>query len=154
MTQAEIITLNSDPEIPRANNQVTASGWGDTNPQENVREPSMKLQFANLRVVPNNQCGSIEGTYGSYSVSYHGYIEEDMMCAKSRKRDSCQGDSGGPLIHRGSGKQVGITSWGVGCNSKHFPGVYARVSSAYRWIRRQVCSRSMYPPASMKCEPW
>lgn len=152
MTPAKVIELNQDPEVPRAGSRVTVVGWGDINPLANVRQQSEKLQFANLRMVGNQQCGAITGYYGSYSISYNGFIEEDMMCAKSRKRDSCQGDSGGPLTHLG--KQVGITSWGVGCNNKNFPGVYARISSAYPWIRRQMCSRSMYPPASFKCEPW
>lgn len=152
MTMAKVVTLNDDPDIPRGGSQVTVVGWGDKNPLDNVREQSEKLQFAYLRIVSNRQCGSITGSYGAYSVSYQGHIEEDMMCAKSRKRDSCQGDSGGPLTHRG--KQVGITSWGVGCQNKDFPGVYARVSSAYGWIRRQICARSMYPPASFECEPW
>ncbi|KAL7535100.1 hypothetical protein ACHAXR_006269 [Thalassiosira sp. AJA248-18] len=152
MTKSKIIELNSDPNIPRGNSLVSVMGWGDTHADENIRIPSDKLQVANLRIVSNSQCNAITGRYGEYSVSYHGFIQDSMMCAKNRKRDSCQGDSGGPLTRRGV--QVGITSWGVGCNSKSFPGVYARVSSAYGWIRRVMCSRSMYPDAKFKCERW
>lgn len=90
--------------------------------------------------------------YHKSSVSYSGYIHDDMMCARNRKRDSCQGDSGGPLTHRG--KLVGITSWGVGCRHKSFPGVYARVSAAHDWIRKYVCARSLDPDPSLDCEPW
>lgn len=31
--------------------------------------------------------------------------------------DSCQGDSGGPLVKNGTSIQVGVTSWGINCNS-------------------------------------
>ena len=68
---------------------------------------------------------------------------------------SCaQGDSGGPLVVKGSGNndlQVGVVSWGIGCASRDFPGVYARVSSAYNWIRKEVCANSRDPPDSFDC---
>eukprot|EP00581_Thalassiosira_minuscula_P010107 CAMPEP_0183706874 /NCGR_PEP_ID=MMETSP0737-20130205/3594_1 /TAXON_ID=385413 /ORGANISM="Thalassiosira miniscula, Strain CCMP1093" /LENGTH=401 /DNA_ID=CAMNT_0025934403 /DNA_START=26 /DNA_END=1231 /DNA_ORIENTATION=- len=152
MSDAKVVELNRNPNVPKPGSLVVVMGWGDTAADLTVREPADWLQTANLRVVSNEQCGSITGTYGSYSVSYKGYIQDNMMCAKSRNRDSCQGDSGGALAYRG--RQVGITSWGVGCNNRRFPGVYARVSSAYAWIRRNICSRSMYPDQRLNCEPW
>mmetsp|Transcript_29458 Transcript_29458/g.62538 ORF Transcript_29458/g.62538 Transcript_29458/m.62538 type:complete len:357 (-) Transcript_29458:232-1302(-) len=152
MTRAKVIKLNRDNSVPRAGSQVKVSGWGDTNPDETVRQQSDTLQVATLRMVSNNQCNAITGTYGSYSVSYQGYIEEDMMCARNRRRDSCQGDSGGPMVHQG--RLVGVTSWGVGCNNRSFPGVYARVSSGYSWIQKKICEKSMYPDPSFQCEKW
>ena len=62
---------------------------------------------------------------------------------------------GGPLVIRGKDSngaddiQVGLVSWGVGCASKHFPGVYARISEAYDWIQDEVCSKSQDPPANL-----
>ena len=54
--------------------------------------------------------------------------------------NSCQGDSGGPIILAdGTDTQVGIVSWGVGCADPIYPGVYARISSQYSWIRSYVC---------------
>lgn len=64
-----------------------------------------------------------------------------------------QGDSGGPLSVTNGGVdiQVGVVSWGIGCGTEDFPGVYSRVSSAYPWIRSVVCDNSKNPPASFNC---
>jgi hypothetical protein len=66
------------------------------------------------------------------------------------------GDSGGPLILKGDSDdksddvQVGLTSWGWDCGQQ--PGVYARVSEGYEWIRDQVCRISDNPPERFNCE--
>ena len=76
------------------------------------------------------------------------------MCAENiEEKDSCQGDSGGPLVIRSDSgdMQVGVVSWGIGCAHDDFPGVYARLSSVYDWIRKNVCEGSSDPPASFEC---
>jgi hypothetical protein len=47
--------------------------------------------------------------------------------------------------------QVGITSWGYGCNGE-FPGVYSRVSHQYHWIKMNVCQNSVAPPDIFECD--
>lgn len=59
-------------------------------------------------------------------------ITSTMMCASASGRDSCQGDSGGPLTFEG--RLVGVVSWGSGCASAQFPGVYASVPGLLDWI--------------------
>ena len=158
MTRGDVLTLNSDSNTPSGWDQVTVLGWGDTNVDGFGDDLSDVLQEAALRVVPSNKCEKSEGEWEGWRVSYKGFIADSMICAKNKNRDSCQGDSGGPLILKGkNGKtdvQVGLVSWGVGCADAQFPGVYARVSSAYSWIRRQVCLRSIYPPDTFNCEPF
>lgn len=67
-------------------------------------------------------------------------ITDTMLCAGRAGKDSCQGDSGGPIVANATGtpKQVGIVSWGYGCAASNYPGVYARVSEAYDWIKSYV----------------
>jgi len=148
MTKARTILPNTSPYFPRAGNVVTAYGWGDTDKSE-VIEKSDMLQKASLRMISNEQCNESAGTYGAYQVSYKGRIQDNMLCANNRRRDSCQGDSGGPLVS--NGVLVGIVSWGVGCRKKNFPGVYVRTSSIATWVNRNVCSFSMIVPPGMEC---
>jgi hypothetical protein len=61
-----------------------------------------------------------------------------MLCAGLPQggKGSCQGDSGGPLlIDSNTGpQQLGIVSWGFGCASPGYPGVFTRVSEFANWI--------------------
>jgi len=75
------------------------------------------------------------------------YITDNMLCAGDLGFDACQGDSGGPLIDPATQKQVGIVSWGEGCGKPGFPGVYARVSSAYGWIQHTIAEWGDVVPA-------
>lgn len=72
-------------------------------------------------------------------------LHESFLCAGGAKdEDTCVGDGGGPLICPISDsdddryQQIGITSWGLGCNAEGVPGVYANVAFFRDWIDKQM----------------
>ncbi|KAK1122606.1 hypothetical protein K0M31_009050 [Melipona bicolor] len=99
------------------------TGWGTTK----SGHPE-KLHKVSVPMVSTSSC----------KKSYHDYggIPKGEICAGVAKggKDSCQGDSGGPLVV--GGKLVGIVSWGKGCGTPHYPGVYTDVSYYRKWIKR------------------
>lgn len=105
---------------------LTVMGWGTTVQGQNAA--SDVLLEVEVGYVSQQSCDN----------SYSGRIGDSMMCAASPGKDSCQGDSGGPLIAKcdstGRDVLVGVVSWGYGCASPSYPGVYARVSNVWPWI--------------------
>jgi secreted trypsin-like serine protease len=140
----KLAKLNSKPYVPAPGRIVTVMGWGDTNARDDTTAFSETLRVANLNVISNRRCDASEGTIGGWHETYEGQITGNMLCARAVGRDGCRGDSGGPLVVRGTDLQVGVISWGIGCGNYNLPGVYARVSSAYRWIESAVCKRSAH----------
>lgn len=147
------IKINSDSSQPSPGQEVTVMGWGDTTADDQTQELAEKLMSVTVNAISNQECDDSEGTIGGWSENYHGQITENMLCARDNGEDSCQGDSGGPLVILGNNPsqdvQVGVVSWGIGCASRDFPGVYARVSRVTDWIRSTVCSESSQPPAEL-----
>lgn len=113
---------------------VTVTGWGSTvgyEPDETkppIYPPN--LQEVSVPVISNASCNQ----------AYDGTITGSMLCASPQQggRDACQGDSGGPLAAANGNQwqQVGVVSFGYGCASTKYPGVYARVSEFVDWIER------------------
>ncbi|NWI99335.1 TMPSC protease, partial [Crypturellus undulatus] len=105
------------------------SGWGRL---AEKGKTSNVLQEAQVDIIPFDSCNAFD--------SYGGMINRDMICAGSEFGgiDSCQGDSGGPLIchYPRTGKYylIGITSFGIGCGRRKFPGIYVRLSSYRSWV--------------------
>jgi len=127
----EPISLNQDPSTLEVGETVRVSGWGTTSSGGSV---SNVLLYADLSYISNSAC----------NMAYNGDIDGFEMCASQSGKDSCQGDSGGPLVisdfSNGKPLLVGVVSWGIGCASPIYPGVYARVSYFYSWIISNGCS--------------
>ncbi|XP_016977516.1 seminase [Drosophila rhopaloa] len=64
-------------------------------------------------------------------------ITDSMICAAVLgKKDACTFDSGGPLVYK---KQVcGIVSFGIGCASRRYPGVYTNVIHVKPFIEQSI----------------
>jgi len=162
--------LNSDPKYPVGGEELTVMGFGRLFHASRDPPPTVQREV-DINVFSNEEC---ENYYGTTRIRYQ---RDSMLCAGSFEggKASCQGtfflycrcyclvppstdnlvfastgDSGGPLVDD-SGIQVGVVSWGEGCGSVDFPGVYARVSAAYDWIQEHVCRWSCYPPVT--CDP-
>jgi secreted trypsin-like serine protease len=66
-----------------------------------------------------------------------------VVCAGSQiaGRSSCYGDSGGPLFSRSADDkpmQIGVVSWGVGCDTRQVNAVFTDVAAYADWIRAQT----------------
>uniref|UniRef100_A0A670ZAP5 Peptidase S1 domain-containing protein n=1 Tax=Pseudonaja textilis TaxID=8673 RepID=A0A670ZAP5_PSETE len=111
------------------------TGWGTIKYEVPLPLP-LTLQEVKVPLINQNICS---GIYNSFPVFGKDAIKDDMICAgyPNSGKDSCQGDSGGPLTCQLQGRwtQAGIVSWGVGCASTTFPGVYTSVPYYSDWIK-------------------
>ncbi len=152
-TSNEFVRLNTDDATPEIGAAVTVMGWGDIDPTDE-QVLSSELMEVDVNVITNEECEKSGGDFGSYEEQ----ITSNMLCAREEGggEDSCQGDSGGPLVIKGTDSsedvQVGVVSWGIGCATADYPGVYARISAQYDWIKSEVCKGSKNPPSSFGCE--
>jgi len=110
------------------------TGWGTLS--SGGKSPN-KLQEAQVQVLSLQDCRNTG--YRSRDIT------DDMLCAQGRTRsgavtDACQGDSGGPLVCESSGTWTiyGATSWGRGCASANYPGIWARVAHFTEWIEQTM----------------
>jgi len=153
----DVVSFNSNMSVPVARQDVTYLGWGEIDSNDMTVNGSATLREVESNVITNYQCDAVQGIVDGtdYRDSYRGLISGAMLCTFAVGKDSCQKDSGGPLIMRGDDAstdvQVGIASWGISCASNVFPGVAARVSSAYSWIEDNVCRKSADPGPSFEC---
>lgn len=118
-------TVNAYEEPGR---MATIAGWGSTvkQPPSGGNDPNFpnRMREAQVPIVSDAKAKEV---YGS------SYTKALMVAAGREGKDTCQGDSGGPLFVRtstGLFRQIGITSFGAGCGSRGFPGVYAEANAS------------------------
>jgi len=118
------------------------AGWG-RNSSEHVPMSSFStiLKKAEVKLVERENCQErLRRTKLGIDFKLH----ESFICAIGENgEDTCKGDGGTPLVcplksDRSRYFQMGITSWGIGCNTKEIPGVYVGVSFFNDWIYNQI----------------
>lgn len=125
-----VVTSDNEGAVIPDGTEVLISGWGTTDPDDDTSTPDI-MQFASINMV---DCATAP-------VDTDGDITSNMICAAASdySRDTCLGDSGGPLVaesNDGSGDMLlaGVTSFGYGCATTGYPGVYTRVANYTSWI--------------------
>lgn len=120
----------------RSGARLTVAGWGT----EFFGSPVApdRLKRVGVEVVADADC-----TTNELLVGFRGASE---FCAETLLGDSCQGDSGGPIFGRdarGRFVQVGAVSYGLGCATPGFPGVYAELNNRaiHRFLSSTVTRR-------------
>jgi hypothetical protein len=132
------LEINDQHSVPNTGDDLVVMGLGT------LAQGSSGPEYVHDVIVPtisNNECK----TYSGY-----GGVSESMLCAgfpNNGGKDSCQGDSGGPIVQRITNSDgtivdmhVGVVSWGIGCAQKNAPGVYARTSKGFPWIKSTMCN--------------
>ena len=128
-----ITSLTSTNELIAQQAPATVIGWGSTvsyAPDKTVQpDYPYILNEAEISLYTDQQCSDSLGT--NYTNT--------MLCAgvPGGGKDACQGDSGGPLmVNTNDGwQQIGIVSWGYGCATPEYPGVYTRLAIYDDWIK-------------------
>lgn len=90
------------------------------------------LQSVKIDIFSHDYCMS-QSNYGEIIDKTSEFCAGDMQGGT----DSCQGDSGGPVICIDGKNQpvlYGVVSWGYGCASPKYPGVYGKVSAIIDWL--------------------
>lgn len=86
--------------------------------------PTKILQEVEVPFIPQEECEKV----------YSGRLTDRMFCAGSEDgKGICNNDSGGPIVF--DGVQYGIVSWSEKCGHLGVPGVYAKISTARKWIK-------------------
>lgn len=122
-TPAIELSAPGQDQLEQHGARVHVAGWGANMFLIGGVQPQLKA--VDLRTVADNRCTT--------NALVNGFQADSEVCAEAFLGDSCQGDSGGPLfgtLADGRRVQVGIVSYGLGCATPLFPGVYAEVNNA------------------------
>ena len=110
-----------DESLEQDGAPLTVSGWGTEFSGSPFIPADMKP--VDVQAVSDANCTTNRT---------QGFQDDSEICAETLGGDSCQGDSGGPLfgtLADGRRVQVGIVSYGLGCATPLFPGVYGEVNN-------------------------
>jgi len=119
--------------LERPGRLAKIAGWGNT-----IKQPASgnngshypdRMRVARVPIVSDTRARNV------YGPSYVGSL---MVASGKEGKDTCSGDSGGPMFASAAGNryQIGITSFGRGCATRNYPGVYTEVNAVS--IRRFI----------------
>jgi trypsin len=124
---AKLIGADQASAAMQADAMTTVAGWGSTREGGST---SPVLMQVDVPIITNDVCKA----FPRYNI-----ITDSQLCAGFREggKDSCQGDSGGPIYMKinDEWRQVGLTSWGIGCARASAPGVYTRTANHLDWLK-------------------
>ncbi|TSQ58056.1 Prothrombin [Bagarius yarrelli] len=115
------------------------TGWGNlkeawTSSPQNL---PAKLQQIHLPIVDQETCRKSTSIRITDNMFCAGYSPED-----NKRGDSCEGDSGGPFVMKNPDDkrwyQIGIVSWGEGCDRDGKYGFYTHLFRMRRWMRKVI----------------
>ncbi|KAE8277404.1 Prothrombin [Larimichthys crocea] len=115
------------------------TGWGNLKETWNpsARNLPSALQQIHLPIVDQDTC----------RMSTTVRITDNMFCAGYRpddvqRGDACEGDSGGPFVMKYPEEdrwyQMGIVSWGEGCDRDGKYGFYTHLFRMTKWMRKTI----------------
>lgn len=108
------------------NNQYEIIGYGKTSENGQISN-TLKEGIVNI-------LNSSDYPYITHFNKSRQLLAEGLNVNESKNVDTCNGDSGGPLYDNKTNTLIGITSWGIGCADKNYPGIYTYVPYYYDWI--------------------
>lgn len=124
---------------------LTVFGWGLTDPDGTHAQQT--LRSVSVPVIKKKKCKQVYKPSSEFSSQQLPFfillifistsqfaveITNSMFCASLLgKKDACTFDSGGPFVYKDASGQkqlCGIVSFGIGCASAKYPGVYTDVN--------------------------
>jgi secreted trypsin-like serine protease len=119
--------MRADLPKYRRDSVAEVAGWGQL--YDGGPASPTQLLSAKVPMVKDTVCAE---AYGQL------FAERLMTCAGYRAGgvDACHGDSGGPLVV--GGVLIGVVSWGRGCASPGYYGVYVKVITYERELAAQI----------------
>ncbi|XP_004682912.1 PREDICTED: prothrombin [Condylura cristata] len=116
------------------------TGWGNLKEIWTVHPGELQpkvLQLVNLPIVDRQICKASTRIRITDNMFCAGYNPED-----EKRGDSCEGDSGGPFVMKSPFNdrwyQMGIVSWGEGCDRDGKYGFYTHVFRLKKWILKAI----------------
>ncbi|XP_005169022.1 prothrombin isoform X1 [Danio rerio] len=115
------------------------TGWGNLRESwtSNPTNLPTVLQQIHLPIVDQSICRNSTSVIITDNMFCAGYQPDD-----SKRGDACEGDSGGPFVMKSPSDnrwyQIGIVSWGEGCDRDGKYGFYTHLFRMRRWMKKVI----------------